>query len=350
MKKRGMQLSLGIGISAAALVLLLRILDLRAVATALTMADSRWVPLAVAVYLLAMGVRSVLWRRLLPVKLPTGLIFQVVIVGFTISYLMPLRVGEIARAYLMKRWCGVEYGTTLASLVAERVLDGLVVAGVLLAGLLFVATPTYVVLLGLGIGLVFLVLAAMLLVASWRADAVVKLTAYIVRPLPWRVRRLTLGLARAFADGLEPLRNWRALPGLVALSLAGWLCQFAVFYLLLLAFRMPGAIPMALVGGSVANFATLLPSAPGFVGTFDAAIIKLLVDIQGANLATATAYALVVHTVLVVPVVVLGSAILWRSDLSLGHMMAISFRSKRTSVATVAPPASAAINTPALGL
>src|SRR5215469_1571625 len=129
MKKRGLQLSLGVATSIVMIVLLLRILDVRAVAKAFALADSRLIPAAVAVYLLAMCVRSVLWRRLLPGKTSTRLLFQVVIVGFTVSYLMPLRVGELARAYLMKRWCDIDYGTTLATLVAERVLDGLVVAG-----------------------------------------------------------------------------------------------------------------------------------------------------------------------------------------------------------------------------
>ena len=58
-----------------------------------------------------------------------------------------------------------------------------------------------------------------------------------------------------------------------------------------------------------------LPSAPGNVGTFDAAIVKLITDIQGVSLAHATAYALVLHTVVVVPIVILGGVVLWRSNL-----------------------------------
>jgi hypothetical protein len=101
---------------------------------------------------------------------------------------------------------------------------------------------------------------------------------------------------------------------------------------------------MALLGGGVANFATLLPSAPGYVGTFDAALIKLVMDIEGANIEYATAYALVVHTVLVVPIVLLAAFIMWRANLSIGHVMRSSLPRSRP---TVADPAADAVSTSA---
>jgi len=115
----------------------------------------------------------------------------------------------------------------------------------------------------------------------------------------------------------------------------GWLCQFTVFYLLMLAFHLSGAFPMAMLGGSLANFATLLPSAPGFVGTFDAALIKLFVEIQNTDLNTAAAFALVVHAVLVIPVVVLGALILWRTDLPFSQLLGRPRRAPATDVDSV---------------
>src|SRR5882672_2425713 len=138
MMRRLLQLAVGLAITALLLGLLLRMVDTAAVAAAIAVADVRLIPVAVAVYLLAMCIRSVLWRRLLPAAASTATLLQVLIVGFTVSYLMPLRVGEVARAYLLKRWCGIDYGTTVASLVAERVLDGVSVGAILLVALLFV--------------------------------------------------------------------------------------------------------------------------------------------------------------------------------------------------------------------
>ena len=70
-----------------------------------------------------------------------------------------------------------------------------------------------------------------------------------------------------------------------------------------------------MLGGTVANFATLIPSSPGFVGTFDAALARVLVDTSNVSFSAATAYALIVHTVLFLPVIVAGGFIVWRAQL-----------------------------------
>lgn len=335
MNRRLIQLALGIVASSALIVLLARTIDTGVVASAVQAADVRLILLGVTVHLLAMWFRALLWRRLLAVPASTALLFKVSIVGFAVSYIMPLRVGEVARAYLMARWRGIAYGTTVASLVAERVLDGLSVGAILLTALIFVPAPAYVLALGLGVGGIFGGLAAVLIAMSWRAGSVTSLASALSRLLPERARATVQRLAHGFAIGLEPLRNWRALPTLVGLSLVGWLCQFLVFFILMLAFALPASVPVALVIGGVTNFATLLPSAPGNVGTFDAAVIKLLMDLQGISLANAAAYALVVHAVIVVPVVALGGLVMWRSDVSLSQIIGRSLRWPRA--ATVAP-------------
>lgn len=336
-----MQLALGLAISAALIVLLGRTIDFDAVASAVRQADGRLIGLAVALHILAMLVRSVLWRRLLAVRVSTRTLFDVSIVGFAVSYIMPLRVGEVARAYLLARWRGIAYGVSLASLVAERVLDGVSVGAILLVAIMFVPAPAYVLALGLIVAVIFGGLASLLIVVSWRAGAVVSITSAVAARLPHRMRSPVERLAHGFASGLTPLRDWRALPRLLALCVVGWLCQFAVFFLVMVAFRLPASVPMALLGGAVANFATLLPSGPGNVGTFDAAIVKLLMDVQGISLANAAAYALVVHLVIVVPIVILGAVVVWRSDLSLSQLLG---RSMRWRTGTTTAPAIAPIN------
>ncbi|MDQ6671591.1 MAG: flippase-like domain-containing protein, partial [Chloroflexota bacterium] len=113
--------------------------------SALAAADWRLIPPAMGVYFLGVWVRSVRWGMLLPehgVKVST--LFRALVVGFTVNNLLPLRVGEVARAYLLARWCAIPYGTTVASLVVERVLDGLSLAVLLLVALALVpSAPAY---------------------------------------------------------------------------------------------------------------------------------------------------------------------------------------------------------------
>jgi len=345
MKTRVIQASLGLAIACAVVILLLRVVDVSAVVTAVSAVDPTLIVAAVAVHILAMWVRSVLWRRLLHPRPPTATLFRASIIGFAVNYLMPLRVGELIRVYLVTQWCGIAYGATIASLVVERALDGLAVSGILLVALLFIPVPLYVLALAMAVGGIFGTIAVFLMLASWRISVVRALVSRLISLLPGPTRPKLQRVACSFAIVLDQLRDWRALPGLLALSILGWICQFAVFFVLMLGFPMVASVPMALLGGGVANFATLLPSAPGSVGAFDASLIKLLVDVQRVSVASAAAYTLVVHAVIVIPIVGLGGLIVWRADFSLRHLVSLGLRIRRgapagtVAGATVAAPA-----------
>jgi uncharacterized protein (TIRG00374 family) len=348
MKRRLLQLTLGLAISAGVILVLLQKTDVAAVSQAIGAADARLIGVAVAVYLFAMCIRTVVWGRLLSARVPRTTLFQIVIVGFAINFVMPLRVGEIARAYLLKHWSGVDYGTSAASIISERVLDGVAVGSIILITLMFVPAPAYIFVLGVSVAGGFAVLMACLVVASTRGASLLAVTSALAARVPRRFAAGVDRLGRGFAAGLQPLRNWRALPGLLALSMAGWICQFLVFYLVMLALSMPASLPVALIGGGIAQFATLLPSAPGFVGTFDAVVMNVVMDFLDVSLDTAAAYAVVVHTIVVVPMVVLGALVLWRANLSVGHVISNSVRTRRSAAqaATIA----STVNTTSLPL
>jgi uncharacterized membrane protein YbhN (UPF0104 family) len=90
---------------------------------------------------------------------------------------------------------------------------------------------------------------------------------------------------------------------------------------LLLSFKLPASYPLALLVGSAANFATLVPSSPGYAGTFDFTLIRVLQDLANVPTVRATAYDVVLHYVtLIFPVVVVGMLVLWRSHMTFGQI------------------------------
>jgi uncharacterized membrane protein YbhN (UPF0104 family) len=105
---------------------------------------------------------------------------------------------------------------------------------------------------------------------------------------------------------------------ILGLSIVAWCFELGLFYVLMLGFPLPTSLPLAFLVGSAANFATLVPSSPGYVGTFDGALIKVLTDSAGVPVDSglAGAYALVVHATLFLPVIILGTLVLWRSHMS----------------------------------
>jgi glycosyltransferase 2 family protein len=308
-------------ISAGLLILLVNSVRGEAgqIVAALGDADWRLIPVAIALYFMAVWLRSARWGLLLPEHaVKTSALFRALVVGFTVNDLLPLRMGEVARTYLLARWCRIPYGTTMASLVVERVLDGLSLAVLLLISLALVpSAPGYLLVVGvLAVG-IFLTAAALLALAAWRASAIMAVARFIARLLPARFGALIQDLADNFARSLALVHSAGRLVRLLALSLLAWCLELGLFFVMLVSFRLPASYPLALLVGSAANFATLVPSSPGYAGTFDAVLIKVLQDVASIGAVPAFSYDVVVHwVVLYIPVVVVGTLVLWRSHMS----------------------------------
>jgi glycosyltransferase 2 family protein len=325
--KKGTLLGVCIPFAISAGLLILLVIGVRGemsqIGAALGDADWRLIPAAIALYFTAVWLRSLRWGLLLPEHaVKTSALFRALVVGFTVNDLLPLRMGEVARAYLLARWCRVPYGTTMASLVVERVLDGLSLAVLLLISLRLVpSAPGYLLAVGVLAAAIFLTAAALLALAAWRASAIMAVAGFVARLLPARIGTLIEQLAENFARSLALVHSAGRLVRLLALSLLAWCLELGLFFILLVSFGLAASYPLALLVGSAANFATLVPSSPGYAGTFDAVLIKVLQDVAGTGAVPAFSYDVVVHwVVLYIPVVVLGTLVLWRSHMTFGQI------------------------------
>jgi uncharacterized membrane protein YbhN (UPF0104 family) len=90
-----------------------------------------------------------------------------------------------------------------------------------------------------------------------------------------------------------------------------------MYFIIMLGFDLGTGPASALLGMAAANLGTMVPSSPGFVGTFDVPLQAVLTEIFLVDPSAATSYTIVVHSALIVPVVVVGLGMLWREGLSL---------------------------------
>jgi glycosyltransferase 2 family protein len=277
---------------------------------------------AIGLYFVGVWLRSARWGLLLPEHhMKTSTLFRALVVGFTVNNLLPLRMGEVARAYLLARWCRIPYGSTIASLVVERVLDGLSLAVLLLIALtLLPGAPGYLLAVGVLAAGGFLAGLLLLALAAWRASAITALAGLVARFVPRRVGEIITGLAANFGRSLALVHDPSRLARLMGLSLLAWCFELGLFFVLLLSFGLSGSYPLALLVGSAANFATLIPSSPGYVGTFDGVLINVLKDVSGVAAGQAAAYDVVVHAALFLPVVIVGTLVLWRSHVRIDQI------------------------------
>lgn len=314
--RRGAHLLLGLGLAGLCGWLVLRDLDWRALAAALAAPDPRWLALAPVFLAAGYACRVARWRAMLATARPglgLGRCAVPLLGSIAANNLLPFRMGDVLRCVGFSRWLGLDAGTVTATVLVERLLDLLTV--LLAFGLALLVLAPGRALVGAGAGaLVALGLAALLLLLA------PGLLRPLVRLAEAGLRRIRPGAGAAFARFAEPLlatlailARGRRMPGLILWSAVAWGCEGAVYWAVakaLPAITAPMAAWLAMPAGTLA---TLLPSTPGHVGTFDYFAIRAAESL-GNSAAAATAFAVLVHAVLYLTTTLAGSLCLlvWR--------------------------------------
>jgi len=315
------QFWLGVLVSAFFVWLFLRGIKLADLWETIQHANYLWIAPGVVVYFGAVWARTWRWHYLLrPLKrIPLGRLFPVVVIGYMGNNVYPARAGEFIRAYVLKRNENVSASASFATIVVERIFDGIVMLIFVLVTLPLVPDlPDWlrrVVVLGsvafFGALIVFLALAS----APKRFAAVYNWVAG--RLVPARLRPGAVGILDRFVEGLACLRSPFDLLMVFVTSVVIWLTETVKYWFVMHAFPGHGfPVPffVLMLMNGVVNLATTIPSAPGYVGTFDTPGIEIL-KVFGVDAATATGYTLVLHAALWLPITVLGAWYLAREGL-----------------------------------
>jgi len=273
-----------------------------------------WLLAAVATATALFPLRLIRWRLLLRQEdgapYPWLPLWHAIAMGFAANNLLPFRAGEVVRTVAASRLTGARLTTSLASVGVERVFDALTVVGLLAAALLMPGMPPGLKVAGVpvqsvttGAGLIALagLIAASLVVAfPLAAERVVR----AVVPSDRLALRL-VELIGGIRQGLSVLRSPARFAGVVIWSVVLWLVNALSFYLAFQAFDLPVNYAGAVVLQGVLAFGIAVPSAPGYVGPFEAAITAVLA-IYGIGASQAVAYAVGYHLTTFVPITLLG--------------------------------------------
>ncbi len=312
---------LGIAISAVFLFLAVRqVGDFGVVGTALRDANYLYVIPALGVYFFGVWLRAARWHYLLrPLRpVPASRLFPVVVIGYMANDVLPARLGELVRAYVLGEREDVSKTATLATIAVERTFDGVAmlifVGGVVaLAGVALDAAVLRIFQVAVVVFAVALV--GFFAVASSRERAL-RLIGLALRVLPERARTPAGSLAERFLAGLSVMQSPALLGATLALSLGAWLAEATMYWLIGLGFGFTLGPAAYLLTTAVANLAGMVPSSPGYVGTFDLAAQASL-GLFGLAASRAFGYVIVLHLALWAPVTLLGFVYLWRYGFSL---------------------------------
>ncbi len=272
-------------------------------------------------------IRAYRWRILLqPYKaeIPIASLFNSTVIGYLISYLLPGRLGEIARPVILAEKEKIKKAQAIATIVLERLIDALIIFSFFLVSVFIIGSNKVLPLakirrISLIITpiLLFLVLAIYLLGARWSGPFIEKFCNFVFLIFPARLRKRLTVATLTFTRALHPGLDLRSSAKLGLLSVGLWVYIIPFYWFLMRGFAH---MRMTLVE-TVPYFAILYISGivptPGMAGSLDLASRVSLTGLFHIEGNTAVAYTLLFHTLQVIVPVMLGFAALWQEGLNL---------------------------------
>jgi uncharacterized protein (TIRG00374 family) len=284
--------AIGVAISVVALVLVVRNVDVAAAWDVMRTAQPQWVALLVVFMLGDIALRAVRWRvLLLPIAaVPLRATTASLLVGYLANNILPARLGEVVRSHDLGGRTGLSRSTILGTIVVERVVDTVIVVAIAALAILVLSVRGVVasaVLIGLAVT-ALLVVGIALGMAAHRLPGADRVAAFIGR---WPRVRDTLRRLRA---GLAIAGDARTMAVAAALSIGAWSLTVLAFAAAAQAVGLEPTIGQAALLAAGTALATAIPAGPGYVGTFELAVITIAGSV-GIDPEAALAFGLLVH-------------------------------------------------------
>lgn len=231
--------------------------------------------------------------------------------SIALNNVLPLRIGDVVRALVFPAALGISRTTATSSLIIERLIDLLTLLGCLLIGIvatqgshlpaMIADTAIFLAIAGTGAMITGFVFSGRLARLFERlADS---------SDRDGRRHRLLLVVSALF-HSFEAMSRPRVLLAVVGISMLVWVGEAGLFYFMLLGFGLDASPALAVVVMAIATLATLVPSAPGYIGPFHLAAFTAITMLGGTS-AQAGSYAILSHLALWLPTTIAGAIAIW---------------------------------------
>lgn len=313
----------GVAFSATFVVLSLWRIDLSQLWR--TLRTSQWWPwyvLAPVIYMAGHFVRGMRCRRILAphCDLDTWTASNVIIIGYGSNNLLPARMGEVVRAYVLSRKANISVSLSFAVTFLERLLDGLVITLILVVAGLFAPLPEWGRHLLWVAASIFLSASTAVVLVMVAKPFVLKLAARLTALLPPHLGGRILSILDRAIAATDCLRDTGLAPQILLLSLLVWAVEGCMFLVILPAFGLPMNPLWAWMALAVTNLGILFPSTPGYIGPFHYFCMQAML-IFGVSPEQALGVAIMAHLLHYVPVTIWGVAALGAYGVDIGAAM-----------------------------
>ena len=306
MSKTTLNVLVSLGIAAVFMYLAFRSVSWDEIATALAKFDTAYLLPAIVVSLLIQVFRAWRWQlELSPLEhVPLGRVWVVTSVAYMAINLLPARLGEFVRPWLMSRRSNVSFSNVVGNLVVEKTMDSVSIVFYILLGLLTTSNLPPWVRQGAIVPAVAAAVLVILVILLWTKGEGF-FDRWIIAYLPERFGGGLKKFVRALLDGMKILPNPILVATVFVVSLLLWFLPILSSYIAILAFSFDVPFNAALIVFIFIGFGTALPQAPGMIGTYQYACI-LALGLFGVERADALAYGIVLNGIQLITLIAQG--------------------------------------------
>ena len=305
---------------------------------ALTHMDYGWLLVTVGLWCVSYAGRVFRWQTLFsPLQVRLGNTFNALNIGYFLSNLLPARIGDFVRAYLIGDMESVSKARALSTVVVERIFDGLTVVLFFALSALFVPNiPDEARQAAVGVAVTGVVGIAFLLILSFQKERGLALLHRLAAPFPFLQRAGLWHALESLIDGFAILRSPRPIIGVGLWSIYAWTVGGIMFWSVMFATGlrdsagMPLPVTAAFLVMTVTSLVVVIPSSPGYVGIFHYVAVLTLTTIYGIDKSSALSYAVVMHAVSYLLLTALGVFSIWREGLTYQRLQAIEVQAAKS--------------------
>jgi len=311
----------GIVISAACLWLAIRHIDTDVFLDAMKQANTTLISVAFLITVAVCVLRVIRWRILFSfaVDVPTNSLFSVLMIGFLANNLLPARLGDVAMAVLLHHKEGVGKSRSMGAILYDRLFDVIALVTMMGVVLLFEDLPAWVdwiTRLGL-IGCFFLFSLIWMMVRN--PDVSFRIAETLTGYLPKKVQNRLMQVFVMAIEGMEVASSPLRMVMTLLVSFLIWLSLGTIVYLLMLSYNFQLDFVAAIIVLGIVNLGLIIPSSPGFVGTFQLFCVAAL-GLYGVDKSSALSFSVVYHLSQWLPTTLIGYYYLNRENLKLSSL------------------------------
>lgn len=327
-KKFDVKFWFGISISLFFMLLLFRKIDFNQLGLALRTVDYRYIILAVALTFISYFLRAVRWRYLLISEktIPISSLYPATIIGYMANNLLPARLGEFVRAYVLAQRERLETPLVFASLVIDRLFDGFTVLVMLLITLFAVRLPlgmedaaTTLKAGGAAMFMLYCGILVFLYLLKRQTLRTLSFVGLLLKPFPKSFSERLIPMLGSFIGGIRLSIGSGNIAAILVSSALIWTFAVLPVDMTLRSFGINLPITASMFIMVLLVFAVMVPASPGFIGTYHYACFKGL-SVFGIPEATSISIALIIHGTAFFPVIIAGFYHLWSNKITLNDI------------------------------